>query len=110
MHFELILDLAGLEIDKDPKYAYLAADKLEWPLLLRTWEPSDYFYPLGMRKKKKLNHFLGNLKLSPAHKSKITVLSSGDKLIWVVGKRIDDRFKVLPSTKTVLKIRLQESA
>ncbi len=109
LQFEIIHNDAALEIDKDPKYAYLAADKLEWPLLLRSWEPSDYFYPLGMRKKKKLNQFLGSLKLSPAHKSKTTVLCTGDRIVWVVGKRIDDRFKVVPSTQIVLKITLQET-
>ena len=109
LDFELISNSDNLAIDKDPKFAYLAADKLEWPLLLRTWEPSDYFYPLGMRKKKKLNHFLGSLKLSPVHKAKQAVLCTGDKLVWVVGKRIDDRFKVVASTQKVLKIRLQET-
>jgi tRNA(Ile)-lysidine synthase len=78
-------------------------------LLFRTWEPTDYFYPLGLRKKKKLNHFLGGLKLSPSLKSKTAVLCSSDHIIWIVGKRIDDRFKIVPSTQQVLKISFEES-
>ena len=109
LHFELIENSAALAIDKDPKFGYLAADKLEWPLLFRSWEPTDYFYPLGLGKKKKLNAFLGNLKLSPSVKSKQAVISSGDKLVWVVGVRIDDRFKVKPSSKTILKIIFQST-
>ncbi len=108
LQFERIKNSSALAIDKDPKYAYLDADKIEWPLLLRTWEPTDYFYPLGMPKKKKLNQFLGSLKLSPSIKSKVTVLCSGDRISWVVGNRIDDRFKIKPNTEIILKIQLQE--
>ena len=104
LHFEMKTALKLGDIKKEPNYAYLDADKLEWPLLFRTWQPTDYFYPLGLRKKKKLNHFLGGLKLSPAAKQKTAVLTIGDKLIWVVGYRIDDRFKITDQTKNVLVI------
>jgi len=70
LHFEMKAAVKLGEIKKEAKYAYLDADKLEWPLLFRTWQATDYFYPLGLRKKKKLNHFLGSLKLSPAAKQK----------------------------------------
>ncbi len=105
LYFEMIQNSPTLCIEKDPQYAYLDAQHLEWPLLLRTWEPTDYFYPFGMPKKKKLNHFLGNLKLNPTHKQSQTVLCSGSQILWVVGKRIDDRFKVKQSSKWVLKIQ-----
>ncbi|MFA9206391.1 MAG: tRNA lysidine(34) synthetase TilS [Burkholderiaceae bacterium] len=104
LHFEMKEAISPNEIKKESKYAYLDADKLEWPLLFRTWQATDYFYPLGLCKKKKLNHFLGGLKLSPAIKQKIAVLSMGDKLVWVVGQRIDDRFKITDQTKNVLVI------
>jgi tRNA(Ile)-lysidine synthase len=104
LHFEMKAALKLGDIKKESNYAYLDADKLEWPLLFRTWQPTDYFYPLGLRKKKKLNHFLGSLKLSPAAKQKTAVLTMGDKLLWVVGKRIDDRFKITDQTKNVLVI------
>ena len=96
-------------LDKDPKFAYIDANKLEWPLLFRTWEPTDYFYPLGFGKKKKLNAFLGNLKLSPSVKSKQAVLCAGDKIIWVVGIRIDDRVKIKSSTQKIIKLFWQDS-
>lgn len=104
LQFEYILNDHSFNIETNPNFAYLDAAKIEWPLLYRTWEMTDYFYPLGMRKKKKLNHFLSSLKLNPADKSKISVLYSGDRLIWVVGHRIDDRFKITNSTQKVLKI------
>jgi tRNA(Ile)-lysidine synthase len=106
LYFETV-DVAHMgEMNKEPHFAYLDADKIEWPLLYRTWQATDYFYPLGLRKKKKLNHFLGSLKLSPAIKQRIGVLTMGDKLLWVVGKRIDDRYKMTPQTKSVLMITL----
>jgi tRNA(Ile)-lysidine synthase len=85
----------------------LDAAKLDWPILYRTWQSTDYFYPLGLAKKKKLNHFLGGLKLSPASKEQVAIISVGDKICWVVGHRMDDRFKMTTHTTKVLKITCQ---
>ena len=104
LQLEWIDNMEALKVDTSATMAYLDADLLDWPLLNRSWVATDYFYPLGLRKKKKLNHFLGSLKLSPAIKSKITVLCSDKKIAWVVGQRIDDRFKITPQTKSVVKI------
>ena len=84
--------------------AWLDAGNIEFPLLLRKWKAGDYFYPLGMPKKKKLARFFIDLKLSMADKEKTWVLQSGDKIIWVICQRIDDRFKITEKTKEVLKI------
>jgi tRNA(Ile)-lysidine synthase len=104
LQLEWIDSMEEHKLDTSSNMAYFDADQLSWPLLNRSWVATDYFYPLGMRKKKKLNHFLGNLKLSPAIKSKTTVLCSDSKIAWVVGQRIDDRFKITPNTKLVVKI------
>ena len=110
LHFELIEQFNMEHISKNANTAYLDASQLSWPLLLRTWSSSDYFYPLGLGKKKKLNHFLSNFKLSPTEKNRTAVLCSGDKIGWVVGKRIDDRFKIKANTPFTLKISWQEMA
>jgi tRNA(Ile)-lysidine synthase len=104
LQLEWIDNMESLNLDTSANMAYLDADLLSWPLLNRSWVSTDYFYPLGLRKKKKLNHFLGNLKLSPAIKTRTTVLCSDRKIAWVVGQRIDDRFKITPKTKCVVKI------
>ncbi len=109
LQFEFIENFDLSIISKDPNYAYLDASKIQWPLLLRTWVASDYFYPLGLGKKKKINQFLSDLKLSPTQKKRINILSSGEKIMWLVGKRIDDRFKLKPTSKKLLKISWQEN-
>jgi len=94
------------DLDQGPDVALLDAGKITWPLLLRRWKAGDYFYPLGLRKKKKLARFLTDARVSAADKERIWVLEMDKKLIWVIGRRIDDRLKIAPSTTEVLRIEL----
>ena len=79
---------------------------LKFPLMLRHRKAGDYFYPQGMkRKKKKLSDFFTDLKLDALEKERAWVLLSGDQIVWVVGYRIDERFKVTDGVKETLQIK-----
>lgn len=85
---------------------YLDKEKLNFPLQLRNWEKGDYFYPYGMKGKKKLSKFFKDEKVDVISKEKQWLLCSDDAIVWVVGRRADERFKVEGSTKEILKITL----
>jgi tRNA(Ile)-lysidine synthase len=93
------------QLNKSPLVAQFDVHEVRFPLLVRRWKAGDYFYPLGMRKKKKLARFFIDLKLPVTDKEKIWVVESGSRIIWVIGHRIDDRVKVTDSTKEILQLR-----
>jgi tRNA(Ile)-lysidine synthase len=86
----------------DPDVACLDADKIHHALVMRRWKDGDSFQPLGMKGNKKVSDFLIDEKISLTEKQSTMVLTCGDDIVWVVGMRIDDRFKITPATKRVL--------
>lgn len=99
---------ANYDISKKKNIASLDASKIKFPLLLRRWQPGDYFYPLGMQKKKKLSRFFKDQKLSKTEKENAWVLISDSKIIWIIDYRIDDRIKINPTTKEIIEFNYQK--
>ncbi len=93
---------------KSNSIAQLDIDKLSFPLILRKWQQGDYFKPLGMENLKKLSDFFIDNKLSIPEKEKVWILTSGKEIVWIIGHRIDERFKVSAKTEVVLKIMYLE--
>lgn len=107
LHFKLTDRLPENWQSLSPDTIYLDADIIQYPMLLRPWQVRDYFYPLGMNgKKKKVGKFLSDSKINPVDKQNVWVLQSGLKILWVVGSRIDERFKVTPRTTQYLQITM----
>jgi tRNA(Ile)-lysidine synthase len=81
-------------------------NKITFPLELRKWKNSDWFYPFGMKMRKKLSDFFINNKLSILDKSDIWLLTCGEQIVWIVGLRVDNRFRIVEKTKKILEITL----
>lgn len=92
-------------IPADQKIGCFDMQMIIFPLIIRRWKDGDYFYPLGMKQKKKLSDYFIDKKYSIPDKENIFILESGDKIVWIIGDRIDDRFKVTPETREVLLMR-----
>ena len=104
LYFELC------DVDSLPTYnvpdtvALLDADTLEYPLTLRRWSEGDTFVPFGMTGRKKVSDFLIDGKVSMAEKGRQFVLLSGNEIVWLVGRRIADAYRITNKTERVLRI------
>ena len=92
----------------DNSVIYVDSDTFQYPLKLRKWRKGDAFQPFGMKGKKKLSKFFKDEKLSLVAKEKIWVLCSDSKIVWIIGYRADERFKVTPKTKQIVKISVKK--
>ncbi|MEL6413058.1 MAG: tRNA lysidine(34) synthetase TilS, partial [Bacteroidota bacterium] len=79
--------------------------QLQFPLTVRLWQPGDVFFPLGMQHRKKLSDFLIDQKVPRPYKAQVWVVTSEGKIVWVVGHRIDDRFKLTAATQQAYVIK-----
>lgn len=99
-----VLNASGFSIPSNQNIACLDLEKVSFPLILRKWKYGDYFRPLGMKEMKKLSDFFIDNKVSLPEKQDTWILTSGDDILWIVGQRIDDRFKITPETSRILRI------
>lgn len=97
-----------IRISSSRKVACLDLDKVKFPLQLRKWRMGDYFYPLGMKTRKKISDFFIDNKFSIIDKENTWLLCSGRRILWIVGYRIDDRFKVTQETQNMLRFKIIE--
>lgn len=101
-----IVDNIDYKLSKDKNNAALDFDRLKFPLKIRKWKEGDWFCPLGMSRRKKLSDFMIDEKIPLTLKERVFVMTSGDSIVWVIGHRIDDRFKINPKTKRIFQIAI----
>lgn len=96
-------------IKGNPKIAQVDKSAIEFPLSVRTWEQGDFFYPLGMKGKKKVSDFMIDQKIPLNLKDEVKViLTAKNEIVWVIGFRIDNRFKIRPSTSEIITLEIQD--
>jgi len=101
------MDSKPTTFTNDNKMTYLDADKLVYPLTLRRWEAGDSFQPLGLGgRNKKLKDFFNDIKLSRFEKDLVWLLESDGKICWVLGQRLDERFKLRRATENVICVKI----
>lgn len=83
-------------------------NKLNFPLSLRPWKMGDKFKPLGMKGFKKISDYLTDAKINRFEKENVWVLTSRNEIVWLVGHRIDDRFKIETNTQMMYLAQLQK--
>ena len=96
------IQAADISVSKNREIAFFDSDLLQFPLKLRLWKKGDFFYPFGMKGKKKVSDFFTGLKLSLFSKENTPVLENGNgDILWVACYRTDDRYKITTRTKKV---------
>lgn len=95
----------SFRIPADPDTACLDAEKISYPLLIRKWKPGDFFYPFGMAQRKKLSNYLIDRKFSIADKNNVQVMESDGRIVWIIGEKIDNRFRITDATAKILLVK-----
>ncbi|MBI4733943.1 MAG: tRNA lysidine(34) synthetase TilS [Rubrobacteridae bacterium] len=102
------VDVDGILFERNGRIAHLDADKIEGIIRVRSRKPGDIFHPFGFSGMKKLQDFFVDLKIERRKRDRIPIVFLGDKIIWVAGYRIDERYRITERTKRVLKLELEE--
>lgn len=95
-----------VKLTLDKNVEYVDGELTGESFLIRKWKDGDKFHPIGMKGTKKLSDYLNDIKVEAKEKRNQYVLLSKNRIVWIVGKRLDDRFKLKPETKTIYKLEL----
>lgn len=101
------IDTESFQIINNQNVACIDRGEVDFPLLIRKWKQGDYFQPLGMSGFKKVSDFFIDQKVPLHEKENTWLLCSGKKIVWIMGQRLDERFKITPKSRRVLKIEIR---
>jgi tRNA(Ile)-lysidine synthase len=92
------------QFNPDKNIEFINGDRAKSKFILRKWQPGDRFIPLGMKGSKKVSDFLSEQKLSTYNKKDQMILTNDDHIVWIIGLRLDDRFRITPQTKKIYEL------
>ena len=102
-----VVTKSEVKIVESKNTEFISADEVSNDFIVRAWTEGDKFFPIGMRGGKKISDYLNDIKINSFEKKDQLVLENSGSIVWVIGKRLDDRFKITPNTKKVLKLCLK---
>lgn len=108
-----IISLARVEyrqirFTENENIEYICADELRFPLTVRSWRKGDFFYPIGLGKKKKVSDFFIDCKIDRQRKQTIPLICNGADIVWLAGLRLDERFKIQRNCKACYLLKTQK--
>ena len=109
MEFRQFAAGKDFQVSRQPDKIHIDAEKVIFPLTLRTWRKGDVFYPFGMTGKKKVSDFFIDEKINRFSKEDAWLLVSGKEIVWIAGLRLDNRFRITPETKQILEVSLKSN-
>ena len=99
-----------ITIERNKRFLYADFDQLRFPLTLRKWRQGDWFIPFGMKGRKKLSDYFTDRKFSLKDKEAAWVLLSGEEIVWIVGERPDERYRIREGTLRVFHVSWTEDS
>ena len=106
IHLRISVIDKGKKLVKKAGCLYADAEKIAFPLIIRRWKHGDWFIPFGMKGRKKLSDYFTDQKFSLADKEKAWILASGEDIVWIVGERSDERFRITSDTKKIIMMEI----
>lgn len=108
LNINILRNDASFHLSKKPTCACIDYSLLKFPLTIRRWKKGERFYPLGMKQSKKVSDFFVDNKIPTWEKEKCWIIESNGNIVWIIGYRLDDRYKVTTSTSIIFKISVKE--
>jgi len=96
-----------IKLNKSKNIEFISAENIRSKFTIRSWVDGDKFYPIGMQGTKKISDYLNDIKISSFEKKNQLILENNGNIVWIIGQRLDDRFKIKPDTKKVLQLCLK---
>ena len=106
LQFLLQNNSSDFQVSTQSNRVHIDADKLKFPLIVRTWREGDSFVPFGMKGHKKISDLYIDQKLSLHEKEKTYLLVSGEEIVWVIGLRLDNRYRITDKSKRILEVSM----